>query len=235
MREKVIVALDLKGFDNIVRLVDKLDGAVWFKVGAVNFTAYGPRLISELKKRNKKVFLDLKYHDIPNTVKAATVAACELGVDMITVHASGGVDMMRAAVEALRTKPSIEKPPIVLAVTVLTSMDDEILKESLFVDLSVGQMVLKLAENAYRAKVDGVIASPKEIKLIKDTFGNKLRIITPGIRPVWAAKGDQKRITTPADAVKLGADSIVVGRPIYENSDPERAFEQIVKEMEVVC
>ncbi len=233
MKEKVIVALDLEGFDNIVALVDSLNDAVWFKVGAVNFTAYGVRLIDELKKRGKKVFLDLKYHDIPNTVKGAVASACRLGVDMITLHACGGVEMMRAAVEARESSPGVK--PVILAVTVLTSMDDKSIREYMLIDSGVEDAVVRFAENAKKAGVDGIVASVKEVSLLRERFGGDLKLVTPGIRPRWALKGDQKRVTTPADAVKMGVDFIVVGRPIYGSSDPKEAFEKIVKEMEDVC
>ncbi len=232
--EKIIVALDLKGYDNIINLVDSLKEAVWFKVGAVNFTAHGVSLIDELKKRNKKVFLDLKYHDIPNTVKGAVQAAALLGVDMLTVHSIGGVEMMVKAKEAVKEfeDKNGKKGPEVAAVTVLTSMNDENLKKDMFIELPVKETVLRLAKNALKAGISAIVASAKETGLLRESFGDYFKIITPGIRPVWAAKNDQKRVVTPLDAIKLGSDFIVIGRPIYGNNNPKKAFEMIRKELE---
>ncbi len=234
--ERIIVALDLKGYDNIISLIESLKEAVWFKVGAVNFTAYGISLIEELKKRNKKIFLDLKYHDIPNTVKGAVQAAASLGVDMLTVHSIGGVDMMVKAKEAVKEfeDKNGKKGPEVAAVTVLTSMNDENLKRDMFIELTVEETVLRLAKNALKAGISAIVASAKETALLRENFGDYFKIITPGIRPVWAAKNDQKRVVTPKDAVRLGSDFIVIGRPIYSDKNPQKAFEMIRKELEDV-
>lgn len=234
--ERIIVALDLKGYDNIISLVESLKEAVWFKVGAVNFTAYGISLIEELKKRNKKIFLDLKYHDIPNTVKGAVQAAASLGVDMLTVHSIGGVDMMVKAKEAVKEfeDKNGKKGPEVAAVTVLTSMNDENLKRDMFIELTVEETVLRLAKNALKAGISAIVASAKETALLRENFGDYFKIITPGIRPVWAAKNDQKRVVTPKDAIRLGSDFIVIGRPIYGDKNPQKAFEMIRKELEDV-
>lgn len=234
--ERIIVALDLKGYDNIISLVESLKEAVWFKVGAVNFTAYGISLIEELKKRNKKIFLDLKYHDIPNTVKGAVQAAASLGVDMLTVHSIGGVDMMVKAKEAVKEfeDKNGKKGPEVAAVTVLTSMNDENLKRDMFIELPVEETVLRLAKNALKAGISAIVASAKETALLRENFGDYFKIITPGIRPVWAAKNDQKRVVTPKDAIRLGSDFIVIGRPIYGDKNPQKAFEMIRKELEDV-
>ncbi len=236
MNEKIIVALDLRGYDEIINLVDKLNDAVWFKVGAVNFTAYGTKLIEELKKRNKKVFLDLKYHDIPNTVKESVYVACELDVNMLTIHSIGGIDMMKAAQEAVKefeTKYN-KKGPQILAVTVLTSMNDDNLKRDMFIEMSVEETVLKLANNALKAGINGLVASAKETKLLREKFGDYFTIVTPGIRPVWSAKNDQKRVVTPKDAIGMGSNYIVIGRPIYGSDNPKKAFEKIRKELEHV-
>ena len=234
MNEKIVVALDLRGYDAILNLVDRLDDAVWFKVGAVNFTAYGTKLIEELKKRNKKVFLDLKYHDIPNTVKESVYAACELGVNMLTIHSVGGIDMMQAAQEAVKefeTKHN-KKGPQILAVTVLTSMNNDNLKRDMFIEIGVEETVLKLANNALKAGINGLVASAKETRLLRENFGDYFTIVTPGIRPTWAAKNDQKRVVTPKDAIEMGSNYIVIGRPIYDQDNPKEAFEKIRKELE---
>ncbi len=234
VKNKIIVALDLRGLEKIVSLIDELDGAVWFKVGAVNFTAYGTRLIEELKRRNKKVFLDLKYHDIPNTVKESVYAAAQLGVDMLTIHSIGGIEMMAAAQSAVKEfeMENNKKGPQILAVTILTSMSDENLKRDMFIDMKLEDTVLRLADNALKSGINGLVASAKETKLIKDKFGDYFTIVTPGIRPLWATKNDQKRVVTPKDAVKLGSDFIVIGRPIYNAENPREAFEKIRKELE---
>ncbi len=233
MNEKVIVALDLRGYDEILTLVDKLEEAIWFKVGAVNFTAYGTKLIKELKKRNKKVFLDLKYHDIPNTVKESVYAANELRIDMLTIHSIGGIEMMIAAQEAVKDFEikHNEKGAQILAVTVLTSMNDENLKRDMFINMNVEEAVLKLANNALKAGISGLVASAKETKLIRENFGDYFTIVTPGIRPAWASKNDQKRVVTPKDAIEFGSNYIVIGRPIYNADNPQEAFDKIRKEL----
>ncbi|WP_025209400.1 orotidine-5'-phosphate decarboxylase [Hippea sp. KM1] len=236
MNEKIIVALDLRGFDNILRVVDSLKQAVWFKVGAVNFTAYGIRLIEELKNRGKKVFLDLKYHDIPNTVKGAVYEAAHMGVDMLTIHSIGGCAMMKAAADAVREFEEKEgkKGPMILAVTVLTSMDESSLKNDMFINDSVENTVLRLAQNAMKSSINGLVASAKETVMLREKFGDYFTIVTPGIRPSWASKQDQKRVTTPSDAIRFGSNYMVIGRPIYEAVDPAEAFEKIRKEIEDV-
>ena len=233
MNEKIIVALDLRGYDAILNLVDKLEEAVWFKVGAVNFTAYGTKLIEELKKRNKKVFLDLKYHDIPNTVKEAVYAANELGIDMFTIHSIGGIEMMIAAQEAVKEFEikHNKKGAQILAVTVLTSMNNDNLKRDMFINMNVEETVLKLANNALKAGISGLVASAKETKLVRENFGDYFTIVTPGIRPAWASKNDQKRVVTPKNAIELGSNYIVIGRPVYNADNPQEAFDKIRKEL----
>ncbi|WP_035589571.1 orotidine-5'-phosphate decarboxylase [Hippea jasoniae] len=236
MKDRIITALDLRGFENIKELVDKLDEAIWFKVGAVNFTAYSSQLIDYLKSKKKKIFLDLKYHDIPNTVKESVFAAAHLGINMLTIHSIGGIDMMKAAIDgskAFEDETSTEGP-VIAAVTVLTSFDSESLKKYMFVDMDVEKMVLKLAENAYKAGIRALVLSAKETSLIRKEFGKEFTIITPGIRPAWAKKNDQKRITTPADAIKNGSDFLVIGRPIYASENPATSFKKIVEEVEDV-
>ncbi|WP_022670582.1 orotidine-5'-phosphate decarboxylase [Hippea alviniae] len=234
--EKIITALDLRGFNEILNLIDSLENAVWFKLGAVNFTAYGTKLIDEIKKRNKKLFLDLKYHDIPNTVKESVYAASELGVDMLTIHAFGGIEMMQAACDAVKEfeDKHSKQGPLILAVTVLTSFNNDNLKDYMFINQTVEETVLKLAENIKKAGIKGLVASAKETKMLRDNFGDYFTIVTPGIRPAWASKGDQKRVTTPKDAIELGSSYMVIGRPIYKAENPKEAFEKIRKEIEDV-
>jgi orotidine-5'-phosphate decarboxylase len=238
MKNKLIVALDMKGLDNVFSLVNKLgDDALWYKVGAVNFTAYSYKLIDFIHSKNKKLFLDLKYHDIPNTVKESVYSACEIGVDMMSIHSIGGVDMMMAANDAVKEYEDkySKKGPKILAVTVLTSSTKETIKRDMFLDIEVQDMVLKLAENAKNAGIRGLVASPKETTLLREHFGDYFTIVTPGIRPKDSAKNDQKRVTAPHDAIKMGSDYIVVGRPIYASENPIESFSSIIKEMEEAC
>ncbi len=238
MKERLIVALDLRSYGSITELVRGIgDAVVWYKVGAMNFTAYGTRLVDHLKSDNKRVFLDLKYHDIPNTVREAVFEASVLGVDMLTVHAVGGVKMMVAANDGVREYEDrfSKKGPTVLAVTVLTSMDDKSLREDMFIHMSVEDTVLRLAENADRAGVGGLVASAKEVPFIRDRFGDRFVIVTPGIRPASSAVDDQVRVVTPLDAVRRGCNFIVVGRPIYRSDNPREVCLGIIEEMEDVC
>ncbi len=234
MNEKIIVALDIRGYEEITSLIESLTDATWFKLGAVNFTKYGTGLIEKLKKLNKKVFLDLKYHDIPNTVKESVLSASELGVDMLTIHSIGGIEMMAAAQSAVKEFENRynKKGPQILAVTILTSMNDTNLKRDMFIDMRVEEAVLKLANNALKSGINGLVASAKETKLIRDNFGDYFTIVTPGIRPSWASKNDQKRVVTPKDAIKFGSNYIVIGRPIYQAKKPKEAFDKIRKELE---
>jgi orotidine-5'-phosphate decarboxylase len=234
-RERLIVALDLPSADAAARLAEKLHGRVgMFKVGSELFTAEGPVLARYLVVLGEKVFLDLKFHDIPNTVRAAAREAAELGVSMFNVHASGGHKMMEAAREGVRSA-TVErgdaKRPLVLAVTVLTSLSNDDLDE-LGVAGAPEDAVVRLARLAQRAGLDGVVASPREIAALRRACGPRFVIVTPGIRPAATASNDQARIATPASAIQAGADYLVVGRPITEAPDPVAAAEAISNEME---
>jgi orotidine-5'-phosphate decarboxylase len=202
------------------------------KIGNQLFTAAGPVAVERAHKRGARVFLDLKYHDIPNTVAGAVREATRLGVFMLNVHASGGVAMMRAAAEAA-TKAARDfsvARPIVLGVTVLTSLDRKALGHDLGVPASVEAHVLRLAERAREAGLDGCVASPQEIGLLRGALGPRWVIVTPGIRPA-ERRDDQARVATPASAIRAGADYLVVGRPITAAPDPAAAFRDIVEEM----
>jgi orotidine-5'-phosphate decarboxylase len=226
-RERVIVALDVPGEADAGALVDALAGRVgMFKVGSQLFTAAGPGFVRELTARGEKVFLDLKYHDIPNTVASAVSAASRLGVSLLTVHALGGQAMMEAAVGAL---PALGER--LLAVTILTSHDADGLG-TLGLEPEVAPNVQRLARLAQAAKVDGVVASPHEVALIRQVCGRDFLVVTPGIRPAGARAGDQARAATPAAALAAGADYLVIGRPITEARDPAAAADAIVREME---
>ncbi len=236
MSEKLIVALDLSDINKIKMVVDKLHGVVkYFKIGAIPFTCFGPEIVRFLKERGLKVMLDLKYHDIPNTVARACEGAMELGVDMLTMHTSGGVMMMEEAVKAVAIVSDIKKlpKPKLLGITVLTSIDEAYFKD-LFGDVkrTIEEQVVFLARLAQSAGLDGVVASPQEIASIRNNCGRDFLIVTPGIRTEGEMVDDQARTMTPAWAIKSGADFIVVGRPIVAAKDPLHAAKNIIKEIE---
>jgi len=214
MKSKLIVALDVDSFERAAALVEQLgDSVETYKVGSQLFTRVGPRMIEFLHERGRRCFLDLKFHDIPNTVAKAVESAAALRVAMLTLHTVGGADMLRAAA-------SVPRHPLLLGVTVLTSVGGDVADE-----------VVRRAKLAAECGLEGVVASPREIGLIRKAVGEKLVIVTPGIRPVWAEAGDQKRMTTPAEAVAAGANYIVVGRPILAATDPVAAARRVVAEM----
>jgi orotidine-5'-phosphate decarboxylase len=241
------VALDLPSGNAATRMAERLQGhAGMFKVGSELFTAEGPVPVRYLVTTGHRVFLDLKFHDIPNTVRAAAREAAELGVSMVNVHASGGRKMMEAALEGARsalqsvsgrTQGSAgiaggdEARPKVLAVTILTSLESQDLEE-LGISGTPVEAVIRLARLAQSAGLDGVVASPREISAIRQACGHGLLIVTPGIRPASAATNDQARIATPASAMAAGADYLVVGRPITGAPDPVAAADAIVAEMD---
>jgi orotidine-5'-phosphate decarboxylase len=203
-----------------------------FKVGKQLFTRCGPEVVRMVRSEGGEVFLDLKYHDIPNTVAMAGVEACRLGVRMFNVHALGGREMMAATVaeaDAFLPRESRERP-LLLAVTILTSATEKTLRE-VGIDRPISELVPRLAQLARKAGMDGVVASPREVGLIRQACGDDFVIVTPGVRPAFASPDDQKRITTPAEAIAAGADYLVVGRPISAAPDPVEAAERILDEM----
>jgi orotidine-5'-phosphate decarboxylase len=227
-RDRLIVALDVPKAEAARALVDRLAGHVgMFKVGSQLFTAAGPDLVHEIVGRGEKVFLDLKFHDIPNIVAGAVSSATRLAVSLLDVHGLGGRAMMEAAVGAL---PAMGTR--LLAITILTSHDEESLGE-IGVNGSMAESVRRLAQLAKEAGTDGVVASPHEVALVREACGADFLIVTPGIRPAGAARGDQARAATPAAALAAGADYIVVGRPITQAADPAAAADAIVGEMRV--
>ena len=226
--ERLIIALDVATAAEARKLVTAIgESAVFYKVGKQLFTAEGPQVVRELVAGGKKVFLDLKYHDIPTTVAGAVAEAAKLGVDMLTVHASGGGKMLRAAVEAAKARPGMA----VLAVTVLTSMDDEDLGK-IGVRGHVLEQVMRLAAIALADGCQGLVASAREARALRDEFGQEFLLVTPGVRPPGAAVGDQARVVTPAEAIAAGASHIVVGRPITAASDPVAAVRGIMAGLE---
>ena len=231
--ERLIVALDVSSLKEAEKLVKTLAPAVkTFKVGKELFTSEGPEVIRMIQSYKRKIFLDLKFHDIPNTVGSACEAATKLGVYIMNVHASGGKNMLFQAVQSVHKKASELKinPPILLGVTVLTSMTDRDLKE-VGVAKKLQKQVENLAVLAKACGLDGVVASGQEIEIIRKAAGSDFFIVTPGVRPNWAAHGDQRRIVTPKEAIDRGATFIVVGRPITQNEDPLGAAKKILDEM----
>jgi len=225
----VVVALDFEQHTSALNLVSQLDPTLCrLKVGKEMFTHFGPQFVKELQQRRFDVFLDLKFHDIPNTVAKAVKAAADLGVWMVNVHASGGSRMMNAAREALLTYGT-DKPHLI-AVTVLTSMEQSDLTE-LGILLTPEQQVLKLAGLTKQAGLDGVVCSAQEATLLKQQFGNDFCLVTPGIRPAFATQDDQKRVMTPSQAVAAGVDYMVIGRPITKAAQPLDALHAIVREI----
>jgi len=231
--QKIIIALDVSSREEALTLVRELKDTRIFKVGLQLFTAEGPSLIRELQEQKKEVFLDLKLHDIPNTVAGAVRMGARYGLFMMTLHASGGKEMMAGAVQAAREEADRmgSEPPLLLAVTVLTSLRSDNLRELGISSDTIGQ-VKRLAGLARQAGIKGIVCSPQEIETVKREFGRDLAIVAPGIRPRWAAAQDQKRIMIPSEAIRMGADYLVIGRPITKAPSPRDAFLRIVDELE---
>jgi orotidine-5'-phosphate decarboxylase len=230
-RERLIVALDVSSSSEAQKIVSSLGDSVQiYKVGMQLYTAQGPQVVRDLVTSGKRVFLDLKYHDIPNTVAGAVREAARLGISMLTVHASGGTKMLRAAADAARAS---NLAPQVLAVTVLTSMDNNDLNET-GVPAQLGEQVLSLAAMALKAGCSGVVSSAHEVRNLRAKLGSDFLAVTPGVRPAGAAHGDQARVVTPMEAIAAGATHIVVGRPITAADCPGAVVEKILQEMEAV-
>ncbi|EGA63877.1 orotidine-5'-phosphate decarboxylase [Vibrio brasiliensis] len=223
--QKVIVALDYDNQADALAFVDKIDpSSCRLKVGKEMFTLFGPDFVKELHKRGFSVFLDLKFHDIPNTCSKAVRAAAEMGVWMVNVHASGGERMMTASREIL--EPYGKDRPLLIGVTVLTSMEQSDLA-GIGLDIAPQEQVIRLANLTKNSGLDGVVCSAQEASMLKGELGQEFKLVTPGIRPAGAAVGDQKRIMTPVDAVKAGSDYLVIGRPITQAPDPAAVLAQI--------
>ena len=225
----MIIACDFASAEETYRFLDRFGGVrPYVKIGMELYYAEGPQIVRELKRRGHKIFLDLKLHDIPNTVKKAMAVLSRLDVDMCNLHAAGTIAMMEAAVEGLTRADGTR--PILLAVTQLTSTSEERMHEDLLIEGRIGDVVVHYAENAKRAGLDGVVCSPLEAGMVKEACGIDFLTVTPGIRFADGAVGDQVRVTTPARAREIGTDFIVVGRPITAAEDPLAAYERCVKE-----
>lgn len=222
----IIVALDYSAPEPALSLADQLDpGQCRLKVGKELFTRSGPLLVDSLMKKGFEVFLDLKFHDIPNTVARACQAAADLGVWMVNVHASGGRRMLEAARESLA---GYDRPPLLIAVTILTSLSDDELAEVGFAG-SAADNALRLAQLARQCGLDGVVCSSREVSLMREHLGPDFRLVTPGIRPAGSQQDDQRRVMTPAEALKAGSNYLVIGRPITAAPDPLQALAEIQK------
>ena len=229
MVRDVIIACDFSSKEQTLAFLDKFTGRKPFvKIGMELFYACGPEIVREIKARGHKIFLDLKLHDIPNTVRKAMSVLSRLDVDMTNVHAAGTVDMMKAALEGLTREDGTR--PMLIAVTQLTSTSEERMQRELLIGATINDTIAKYAENAKVAGLDGVVCSPLEAELVKQHCGAEFKTITPGIRFADAAADDQVRITTPERAREIGSDFIVVGRPVTAAADPVAAYERCCRE-----
>ncbi|HHF1625312.1 TPA: orotidine-5'-phosphate decarboxylase [Haemophilus influenzae] len=225
MTSKIIVALDFEKEAEALALVDQIDPSLCrLKVGKEMFTTLGINFIKQLHQRNFDVFLDLKYHDIPNTVARAVHSAADLGVWMVDLHASGGLRMMEEAKKIL--EPYGKDAPLLIAVTVLTSMEDLDLLQ-IGINASPMEQVLRLAHLTQRAGLDGVVCSPQEVEILRNTCGKEFKLVTPGIRPIGTDFGDQRRVMTPTAAIRAGSDYLVIGRPITQADNPAEVLRSI--------
>ncbi len=230
-RGRLIVALDVSKLAEATDLAQRLaPHLAAVKIGSQLFTAEGPRAVQTMHERGLRVFLDLKFHDIPNTVAGSVAAATSLGVWMLNVHASGGSAMLRAAAQAAARSGTPGARPLVLGVTVLTSLEEADLRTAFGITRTLKEQVQYLAREARSAGLDGVVASPHEIMDIREACGSTFLIVTPGVRPAQADRGDQRRVLTPGEAIRAGADYVVVGRPILAAKDPVEAAHRIAEE-----
>ncbi len=229
MAKDVIIACDFDSKEKVLNFLDKFTTVKPFvKIGMELYYAEGPEIVKEIKKRGHKIFLDLKLHDIPNTVKKSMAVLSRLDVDMCNLHAGGTINMMKAAIEGLTREDGSR--PLLIAVTQLTSTDEESMQKDLLIDKPIDEVVMHYAKNSKIAGLDGVVCSPLEAGKVHGVCGNDFLTVTPGVRLAGNDVGDQKRVTTPAKARELGSDYIVVGRPITASEDPVEAYNRCVKE-----
>ncbi|MCX5776944.1 MAG: orotidine-5'-phosphate decarboxylase [Candidatus Firestonebacteria bacterium] len=228
-KDKIIVALDCTGEKAALNIAEKVAPFVGvFKVGFELFISAGPSIVKNIHSFGGKVFLDLKLHDIPNTVAKAVLAAAELNIFMLNVHASGGREMMKQAAQEIK---KAKNPPVLIGVTVLTSMTSEVLKNEINIQATAAEQVVRLAKLSKEAGLSGVVASGEEIIVIKNACGKDFKVVVPGVRPSWSEKNDQKRVVTPGEAIERGADFIVIGRPITGDKNPAEAAKKILAEI----
>lgn len=232
--DHIIVPLDVPDEAAAIALLDRLPQVTFWKVGLELFVSAGPHILQVLKKRQKKIFLDLKFHDIPNTMAGACRSAARYGVDLMTVHAAAGSTALKAAKAALLegAEASGQAPPQLLGITLLTSLTSRSLAFELNVPVELPEYVLKMALLAKESELSGIVCSPQEAGQIRDVCGTDFLRVCPGVRPTWAAHADQRRLLTPQDAVKGGANYLVIGRPITASDDPTASFQRICEELE---
>lgn len=229
MKRDVIIALDFKDGKTALNFLDKfVDKKLFVKVGMELFYAEGPSIVKEIKERGHKIFLDLKLHDIPNTVKGGMRSLSHLGVDIVNVHAAGTISMMKAALEGSIREDGTR--PLVIAVTQLTSTSEERMKEELLIESKINDTIVHYAKNAKKAGLDGVVCSPLEAGMVKNAVGMDFITVTPGVRFDDGEKGDQVRVTTPKNAKEIGTDFIVLGRPITQAENPVEVYNRCVEE-----
>ncbi|QHU99827.1 orotidine-5'-phosphate decarboxylase [Synechocystis sp. CACIAM 05] len=228
--DQVIVALDVPDLPKAIALVDRLPGVGFWKVGLELFVGAGPGILAELKDRGKRIFLDLKFHDIPNTMLGACLSASRYEVDLLTLHATAGSQALTLAAQAMAPLPH---PPKLLAITLLTSIGDRQLREELQQSLAVDDYVNAMAQLAQNAGIDGAVCSPQEVAKLRQTCGPDFLLVTPGVRPLWSPQGDQQRVMTPSQAIAAGANYVVIGRPITADPSPEAAWERLCQDLAV--
>ena len=235
--QRIIVPLDVADEQSAIALIDQLPQVLWWKVGLELFTSTGPKILQVLKSKEKRIFLDLKFHDIPNTVAGASRSAARYGVDLLTIHAACGIEALKAAREAAQegAAQADVKPPKLIAITLLTSISARQLAFDLKIPLELPEYALEMALLAQEAGLDGAVCSPQEAAQLRQTCGDDFLLVCPGVRPTWADIGDQKRSLTPAQAIIAGADYLVIGRPITATTEPELAWKRISEELTTVA
>ncbi|WP_448563276.1 orotidine-5'-phosphate decarboxylase [Trichothermofontia sp.] len=234
--DRIIVPLDIPNASDAITWVDRLPQVNFWKVGLELFVSAGPAILTELKQRQKRIFLDLKFHDIPNTVAGACRAIAAYGVDWATLHAAAGPEALKAAQTAVvEAAAAGHSPPQLLAITVLTSLTARSLALDLKIPLELPEYALHMALMAQEQGIPGAVCSPQEVTQLRQVCGPDFRLVCPGVRPDWAEKGDQRRTLTPAMAIKAGADYLVIGRPITQAPDPAAAFQRICDELATVA
>ncbi|MBC1222797.1 orotidine-5'-phosphate decarboxylase [Nostoc sp. UCD121] len=237
VEQRVIVALDVPDEQSAIALIDQLPQVGFWKVGLELFTSTGPKILEVLKSKEKRIFLDLKFDDIPNTVAGACRSAARYGVDLLTIHATCGRDALKAAIGAAHEGAAQAgvQPPKLIAITLLTSISARQLAFDLKIPLELPEYALEMALLAQECGLNGVVCSPQEVAQLRETCGDHFLLVCPGVRPTWADNADQKRSLTPAQAIKAGADYLVIGRPITTATEPELAWKRISEELTTVA